>query len=196
MEIGCVILAGGKSSRMGEDKALLQFEGKDFIKKIAEELSFFEEKLIARGNNSALLNLEEDFWKIIQDEYPDHGPIGGLHAVLKICRSEAMFCVSCDMPLITGELARAMCDVFREYQMRGESCDAVIGVASDGKYHPLCGIYRKGLWTQMEEEILQDNNRLMAVLGKCHVRYVELDEETSRQLTNVNTRKEYENLCN
>ena len=49
MNIGCAILAGGKSSRMGTDKALLQYNGKNFIENLMEELDFFDEKMIARG---------------------------------------------------------------------------------------------------------------------------------------------------
>ena len=188
MKIGCVILAGGKSSRMGEDKALLEYNGKNFIEKIAGELSFFAEKIIARGNNSALTELEDNSWEIIPDVYPDHGPIGGLHAALKRCESDALFCVSCDIPLITEELARKMC---KEMTM---DMDAVIAVAADGKFHPLCGVYRKELYKLMKKQILQDNNRMMAVLKQCHVKYVNLDEETSKQLANVNTRSEYEKI--
>lgn len=188
MNIGCVILAGGKSSRMGEDKALLDYNGKNFIEKIADEMSSFTEKIIARGNNSDFTSLTKESWRIISDIYPDHGPIGGLHAALKGCESDALFCVSCDIPLITEELARKICD---EMTL---DMDAIIAVTADGKSHPLCGVYRKKLCQRMGEQILQDNNRMMELLKKCHVKYMHLDEETSKQLANINTRSEYENL--
>ena len=186
MKIGCIILAGGKSSRMGEDKALLEYNGKHFIEKIAEELSFFDEKIIARGNNSALTEVMDSSWQIVPDIYPEHGPMGGLHAALKKCESEAMFVVTCDMPLMTGELAKRICT--EEFE------DAIIMVSEDGKFHPLCGIYRKNLYKSMEENLKQDNNRMMAVLRKCEVKYVELSKEESRQLANVNTREDFQKL--
>lgn len=200
MKTGCIILAGGKSSRMGEDKALLNYNGQKFIEKIADELSFFEEKIIARGNNSILGELENASWKIVADEYPDHGPIGGLHVALKNCESEVMFVVTCDMPLITGALARKICSEMCRCEETAKhdgintTIDAVIAVSDDGKYHPLCGVYRKELYQLMEEYILQDNNRVMAVLKNCRVKYVNLNEEESKQLANVNTRDEYEKL--
>lgn len=193
MKIGCIILAGGKSSRMGEDKALLNYNGQKFIEKVAEELSLFEEKIIARGNNSALTELVDDSWVILPDAYPDHGPIGGLHAALKECKSEAMFCVSCDIPLITKDLAGKMCAEMMEDDGR-LAYDAVVAVTDDGKVHPLCGVYRKDLYRLMEEFILKDNNRLMAVLRQVRVKYVNLDTETSMQLANINTKKEYEDI--
>ena len=188
MKIGCIILAGGKSSRMGEDKALLEYEGKYFIEKIAEELSFFEEKIIARGNNSSLTEITDSKWQVIPDIYLEHGPMGGMHAALKTCESGAMFVVTCDMPLITGHLVRQICEAF------DQQYDALIVVTSDGKYHPLCGIYRKELYESMEEYLKQDNNRMMAVLKKYRVKYLELGEEESKQLTNVNTREEYRQI--
>lgn len=185
MKIGCIILAGGKSSRMGEDKALLEYEGKYFIKRIADELSFFDEKIIARGNNSRLAEITDSSWQVIPDIYPDHGPMGGLHAALKECTSDAMFVATCDMPLITGGLVRQLCEAFDQKD------DALIVVTSDGKYHPLCGIYRKEIYTSMEEYLKKDNNRMMAVLKNFHTKYFQLNEESSKQLANVNTREEY-----
>lgn len=170
---------------MGEDKALLDYNGQKFIEKIAAELSFFDEKMIARGKNIRLTKLEDSNWKEISDIYPNHGPIGGLHAALKQCESEAMFVVTCDMPLITEELAKRICKELTEQD------DAVVVVTSDGKYHPLCGLYHKRLCDRLEEQILQNHNRVMKVLENSSVRYVHLDEKTSAQLTNVNTKKEY-----
>ena len=74
MNIGCVILAGGKSSRMGTDKALLEINGTNFIKKIAGELDSFEEKIFARGNREPI---SFDGWKNIPDVYQECGPDGG-----------------------------------------------------------------------------------------------------------------------
>ena len=190
MKIGCIILAGGKSSRMGEDKALLEYNGKYFIEKITEELDFFDEKIIARGNNRFLTEVTDPSWKIIPDVYFDHGPMGGMHAALKECESDAMFVVTCDMPLMMRELVQRICAEIENY-------DAVIAVSNDGKYHPLCGVYKKELYKFMEKHLKQDNNRMMAVLKKCRVKYLELDADASKQLTNLNTREEYEKLiCN
>ena len=187
MKIGCVILAGGKSSRMGKDKALLDYDGKYFVEKIAEELDFFEEKIIARGNNSALTGITASNWKVIVDIYPEHGPMGGLHAALKECASDALFVVTCDMPLITRELVKQIASAI-------EMQDAVIAVSSDGKYHPLCGVYKKDLYKPMEEYLKEDNNRMMAVLKNSHTKYYQLNEVFSKQLANVNTKEEYGQL--
>lgn len=193
MKIGCVILAGGKSSRMGEDKALLDFNGKSFIEKIQGEFLFFEEKMLASGNRRGLLMGNEDGWKEIPDVYEDHGPLGGLHAVLAACDSDAMFCVSCDMPFITGELAKTLVNAFTEED------DAVVAVTKDmengeERVHPLCAVYHKRNCALMEEHLKENNNRLMAVLRKIQVKYVYLGLDETKQVANINTKDDYKNL--
>lgn len=205
MNIGCVILAGGKSTRMGTDKALLKYEGKYFIEQISDELLWFEERIVARGNNCNFSKTIETMWKVIPDFYPDHGPIGGLHAALSTCRSEALFVVTCDMPLVKSELARRLCAVMQTADtgemwedMDGEhveAYDAVISVGDDGKIHPLCGVYRKSVLPILEEQIVSGQNRVMEALKKMRVKYVTIDSSVeAQQLSNINTPKDYEKL--
>lgn len=182
MKIGCAILAGGKSSRMGTDKALLEIDGKKFIKKLCEELDSFEEKIIARGNRS---DIQDVSWDIISDIYQERGPIGGLHAVLSACKSDAMFCVSCDMPYLQMHLAKELCGYMKE------GVDAVIAVTEDGRKHPLCGVYRKTVLPVIEEQILTGNNRMMAFFDKITVDFVTIQPQNSSQLKNINTPDDY-----
>ena len=198
MKIGCVILAGGKSSRMGSDKALLDYEGKQFITQIAEELAWFGERIIARGNNSGFEGKIEREWTMIPDLYPDHGPIGGLHAALSVCESDALFVVTCDMPLIESDLVRELCEMMQETdsgEERVDAYDVVISVGEGGKIHPLCGVYRKSVLPVLEEQIVSGQNRVMAALKKLRVKYVTVDMPAKeRQLVNVNTPEDYEML--
>lgn len=181
MKIGCAILAGGKSSRMGTDKAFLELDGKSFIQKLCEELDNFEEKIIARGARCE----KGIVWNCISDIYPEKGPIGGLHAVLSVCQSEVMFCVSCDMPFLQRSLVEELC------QQWNDDTDAVIAVTQDGRKHPLCGLYRKSVVSVLEEQILAGNYRMMGVLDKIKVNYVTITAENTQQLTNINTPQEY-----
>ncbi len=200
MKIGCAILAGGKSSRMGTDKAFLEYDGKQFITQIAEELSWFDERIIARGGNCGFTGGLEREWMVIPDIFPEHGPIGGLHAALSSCESDALFVVTCDMPLIESGLVRKLCAFMQKTDLREERVDAydvIISVGDDGKVYPLCGVYRKSALSVLEEQILTDQNRVMAALRKLRVKYVTIDSPAeSRQLANVNTPQEYEQLCN
>ena len=181
MTTGCVILAGGRSSRMGTDKALLSIEDKNFIVKLCDTFSFFEEKIIGRGDREVQADV---VWKVIPDVYPHHGPIGGLHAALVCCQADALFVTACDTPLLHS----AIYDKLRSKMT--ENVDVVIAVTEDGKYHPLCGIYRKSVGKIMEEQILGGNNRMMQVLKKVRVEYVEVRAE-EYGLYNINTPEQY-----
>ena len=182
MTTGCVILAGGKSSRMGTDKAFLPLNGKKFIEVLTEEFRFFEEKIIVRGNDDEISDIT---WPVISDIYLNCGPIGGLHAALHRWTSEALFCIACDTPLLKKEVYQIL-----KNRMTEED-DAVIAITEDGRIHPLCGIYKKQTGKVMEEQILDGNNRMMRMLERIRVRYVELN---SREygILNINTQEEYE----
>lgn len=183
MKTGCVILAGGKGSRMGADKALLEMNGEKFIKRLMNELDGFEEKLIARGSNS---QIPQEDWLVIPDIFLDRGSIGGLHAALSKCKSDALFCVTCDMPLFRANLAETLCAEL------DETCDAVIAVGEDGRKHPLCGVYRKSMASVLERQILAGNNRMMRALDQMRVKTICFDsEESVSQLKNVNTPEDY-----
>ncbi len=193
MTVGCVILAGGKSSRMGTDKALLELDGKKFIEQISEELEWFEEKIIAHGNNRMI---SDTIWTVISDIYPNHGPLGGIHAALSVCQSDALFVVTCDMPLLKSSLAHKLCNIMCESEVMSQPIyDAVISVGEDGKVHPLCGVYRKSVLPILEEQMLSGRNKVMEALKKLHVKYVTIDSSMgTQQLLNINTPQDYEKL--
>ena len=202
MTVGCVILAGGKSSRMGTDKALLELNGKTFIEQISKELEWFEEKIIAHGNTR---ELSDTIWTVISDIYPNHGPLGGIHSALSVCQSDALFVVTCDMPLLKSSLAHKLCDIMCESEVMERTVDgavsgqvvydAVISVGEDGKIHPLCGVYRKSVLSILEEQILSGRNKVMEVLNKLHVKYVTIDSSIGvQQLLNINTPQDYKKL--
>lgn len=186
MNIGCVILAGGKSTRMGRDKANLEFQGQTFIKKLAQELDFFEEKMIARGPNEGFEGMD---WTIIPDLHEECGPIGGLHSALKNCKSEALFCLPCDIPLMETSLFHWLVPFLEE------KYDAVVCMTPDGKRHPLSGIYWKSSAAVLEEQISNGDNRMMSALDKLKVKYVVVDSKSKEdQLFNVNTPQDYRRL--
>ena len=185
MKLGCVILAGGKSSRMGQDKAFLTWKGESFIERLTKEMDFFEEKMIAHGNRREIADTS---WSVVKDIYPDRGPIGGLHTALTNCKSDALFCVTCDVPLVQRSLVSFL------YQYMDETTDAIIPIAEDGKVHPLCAIYRKKTSSAFLKKIEEGNNRIMSAFEHMNVKYVSLNAKQSKQLYNINTKEEYQRL--
>jgi molybdopterin-guanine dinucleotide biosynthesis protein A len=126
-----VILAGGKSSRMGIDKALLKLHGRPFVAHVASMMQTAFDRVVLIANDPALyhfLGLE-----IFGDIYQDCGPLGGIHSGLVHAGGANIFVCACDTPLITRELIQ---------HIASEPSTAAIVVPSFNKrIHPLCGLY-------------------------------------------------------
>lgn len=170
---------------MGSDKALLTYKDSNFIQILCNVLSSFEERIIARGGRSELPSTD---WNVIPDIYPEKGPLGGLHAVLSACESEAVFFISCDMPLLQKSLVDYLCSFL------DEEADAVISVTKDGRKHPLCGVYKKSVAPLAEKQIESGRYSMMGFLDRLRVKWVDLDTVFSSQLMNINTQEEYDLL--
>lgn len=185
---GAVILAGGSSRRMGTHKADLKLEGRTFLERITRELETFDEVLLSLGNK----NRYEGSLMVVEDRYPGCGPMGGLHAALKICRSDALLAVACDMPLFEQGLADYITGFI------SSDYDAFVTATRDGNVHPLCAVYKKNAAEILEKMLNAENFRMMDALKQMKVKYVTLLHSVypDTLLTNVNSLSEYSALCN
>ena len=111
-DVCAVILAGGKSSRIGRDKASLTLGHETFLQRITAELDAcgFGEKYVSLGAGTAEKTEIRipGGWTVIRDRFRDCGPLGGIHAALSLCRAEWALFVSCDTPLYRRELAELL----------------------------------------------------------------------------------------
>ena len=184
MNYGAVILAGGKSSRMGSPKSRLQLNGVRFLDKLVYELSSFDELFISVEDAQ---NHSEIIYPMVSDIIPDCGPMGGLYEALKTCTSDALLAVPCDVPLFSHAMARQLCAEM------DEQTDAVIAVTQDGRMHPLCGVYKKSCIAVLEQCIQQKNYRMGHALAKLRIKQYQTGRDSWR-LCNVNTPQEFQAL--
>ena len=183
MKIGCVILAGGKSSRMGTDKALLEYQGSTFLSHLQQTFQLFEERLLSRNLASSI----GDNWTQISDLHKGIGPMGGIHAALTNAQSDALMVCACDTPYITQALIDKLIQTYN-----GE--DVLLVQTSDERLHPLCGIYHKRILPSLESHIKCGNYRLMRWIETLNYTIISLNEEESTLLVNFNTPKDYETI--
>ena len=186
MNIGAVVLCGGKSSRMGRSKVSLPLHGETFLTHTLSQLQSFDEILLS-VNSAQHLEFSAPYPTVV-DQYAECGPMGGLHATLQACRSEALFAVSCDLPYFSSKLADFLC------QEMNPALDVVIPVSESGRFHPLCAVYRKGVFPIFEQCLRNGDFKLRNALRQMNVRYVSVPSALERCLTNVNTPEEYEQL--
>ena len=183
---GAVILAGGRSRRMGCCKATLEIDGQTMLERLLEKLSGFKERLLSANNPDLAAGLPV---RLVSDLYQDAGPLGGLHAALSATEKDALLCVSCDLPNFTTELAQLLLNRFPP------GAGAMACRDSNGQVHPLCGIYTKSVLPVLEEHLRDGDRRMMSFLKD--VRCIYLDTGgliPDRCFFNMNTPETYQAL--
>ena len=132
-DCGAVILAGGKSRRMGTCKAELRVGGISMSERIAAQLSGFDEVRLCIGAHTPPV---QSALPCIRDIRPDAGPLGGLHAALSLTEKAAVFITPCDLPYFSEEIPALL------LQHMSESADAIVWRDGSGRLQPLLGVYR------------------------------------------------------
>ncbi|KJR99946.1 MAG: hypothetical protein VR68_07800 [Peptococcaceae bacterium BRH_c4a] len=187
MKISGIILAGGKSSRMGKNKALLEIDGLTLIERVAAIMSGVCSEIIIAGDSSGTLN--KTGYRSVPDIYPGCGPLSGIHAGLSAARNQYSFIIACDMPFVDEKLMRKIID------QAEDSYEAVI--LKTGKfYEPLFSLYGKGYVRAAEASIEKGVYKVTASLSLVRWKTVSVDvdemPDLGKCLLNINTPGEYE----
>jgi molybdenum cofactor guanylyltransferase len=182
--IPCILFAGGKSSRMGENKALLPFADKPTLTQYQFEKLQKSFKDVYISTKEPNLFNEIDAMFIVESEYMDiFAPtVGFVSAFKQLKNQEAIFVVSVDTPFINETIFSQLikCN-FNDY-------DAVI-VRTPKGIHPLCGIYSRSIEPALKNMLVTNDHKLGKLLSKSNVKYVDVAEEL---LFNMNTPKDYQ----
>lgn len=183
-----IILAGGKSRRMGQDKSFISIGGKSLIEIVMDKmLSVFEEVVIITNNAS---KYEKYIAKVDvrTDVIPECGPLGGIYTGLISTQSSFNFVVACDMPFLNINLLSAMIKKI-------DSDDAIVVEYGD-RIHPLCALYHRNCSEIIKKQIDKGNFKMRDFL-KC-IKVKKLNETEVKEfdpngmsLVNINTYDEY-----
>ena len=162
------ILVGGKSSRMGTDKAQLVFNGKTAIELIAAEMSAVTSIISLVGDRRSD---RHHSLKSVPDVYPGWGALGGIQAALDACRRDWALIVACDLPFVTSELFR------RLVSFAGNRADAVVPIQPDGRPQPLCALYQRDACRSQAERLIETGEHTpRALLAVVETRWIEFSE--------------------
>jgi len=182
-----VILAGGKNSRMGRNKAFLKIKGKTFIERQIELLrKVFDEIIISANTPSEYEYLD---LHVAEDVFPNKGPLGGIYTGLILSNSFYTFMLACDMPFVEVELIKHLKGLTEGY-------DAVVPKSERG-LEPLHAFYSKDCIVPIKKELDLNNLRIISFFPDVRVKTVELDSLASSKnfnnsIKNLNTMEEYE----
>ena len=160
-----IILAGGESQRMGEEKGLVRFRGKPLIEYAVENLQKFTHDIIISANNQTYNYLG---YTVFQDVYPNCGPMGGIYSCLLQSKSELAFVLSCDIPAINKGLVQYLIQSYHKEDVLVPTLDKVYP-------EPLCGIYHKNSAQMMLPFIQAKNYKLPDFFRTVNSRIVFID---------------------
>ncbi len=178
-----VILAGGKSSRMGTDKGVLELNGKKIIEHIIFSIQPIVDEIIiiSNTNNYDYLGL-----KVYNDIIKDRGPLAGIHTALTYTSTEKNLIVSCDTPFINSELLSYLVD-------NAGRCEVAIPIHK-GNTEPLCAIYSKKCVDRFEELISKNVLKMHNVFHHFITKEIFISEKQSfydpKLFVNINTPEE------
>lgn len=177
-----VLLAGGKSSRFGSNKALTRLAGKFMIEHPAKILADLFENCLLITNSPA----EYAFlgWPMVGDIYPDAGPLAGIHAALKSVTSPLIFVAGCDMPFLDKTLISYLCSLVEGY-------DVVVPRTAKG-LEPLHAVYRQSIVEAIEQNLARGNRKIHRIFSELKIREVSEAEMlaatgTLTSFRNINT---------
>lgn len=157
-----VILAGGKSSRMGTNKALLDFEGEPLIGRLARRFGEWFEQVIIVTNTPeeyAFLGLP-----MVGDRIPGLGPLSGLEAGLTASRFDLAFFAACDMPFMAEGFVRHLISLAPEH-------DIVVPQVA-GEYEPMHAVYRRTCLASVTAKLEARRLRLLSIFEEVRLRVV------------------------
>lgn len=184
MDLTIGILSGGKSTRMGADKAKLLYKNKTFLENLVDEFKCYP--IIISNNNP---DTDIAGYKIVRDKYENIGPISGILEILKEAETENVFIVGVDMQFMTLEVAE-----FLSTYMSTEN--RIITFEDNGKLNPLGSIYPKNIIPVLEERISNQEYKLMDLLYDEDAKKVPLkySKFNSIILSNINYPSQYKKL--
>ena len=170
MDIGSIVLAGGKGLRLGHEKTLETVGNESLIQRVLFSLSFFNSDIIIVTAAKQSLPQFFDYPKlrVVTDAYPGKGPLGGIYTGLAASDSFYNLVVACDMPFLNQALLDYMIQVSTGFDLVVPRLGNMI--------EPLHAVYSKGCLAPIECLLKQDNISIRELFASVRVRYVEATE--------------------
>lgn len=164
-----IILAGGRSLRLGRSKCLETINGTSLIEWVIERLKSVSSRILIVTSQEQLDLPATRGAEVVVDLYPGKGPLGGIYTGLLASESSHILAVACDMPFLNIELLCYMIELSPGF-------DAVVPRLGEGKVEPLHAIYTKGCLDNMKTQLEHNQLEISRFLNTVRVRYIERAE--------------------
>ena len=184
-ETSAFILAGGKSTRMGADKALMEFRGCVLLERALDLARSVTARVSVVGDPAKY----SSFAPVIEDIFPECGPLGGIHAALRSSQSELNLILAVDTPFLTAEFLKYLIE-------KATSSDALVTVPRAARgWQPLCAVYRCEFADLAETSLHSGRYRIDALFDPVRTRVIAEQELQAMgfaldMFLNLNTRQD------
>ena len=190
MDVEGFVTAGGLSSRMGSDKALLEIGGRAMIEHVIAALRPVTSRVAVIANNPEYGKLG---LTVFADSYRGVGPLEAIRTSLMNARTPRVILVGCDLPFVTSDLFSYLLDLKGDYQ-------AVVPLSRDERLEPLCAIYSVDALESVADLINRGERKVSKLFDLVPTRLVKFDELSRLRgaelfFENVNTPEDYAAAC-
>ncbi|MBE0677119.1 MAG: molybdenum cofactor guanylyltransferase [Bacteroidales bacterium] len=180
-KVTAIVLAGGKSSRMGGiDKSMLEVKGVPIIQYIVNQLETHFGEVIIGANDIEKYGFLGH--RVVPDIEPGKGPLMGIFSCLAASSNDLCFITACDIPEIRTGFIMKMLEV-------ADGADIVMPVSGETGYEPMYGLYRKSILGTTEELLRNDKLKIADLFGQVVTRYIPF--EGDGWYRNLNYREDY-----
>jgi molybdopterin-guanine dinucleotide biosynthesis protein A len=165
-EVSAFVLAGGQSTRMGTDKAFLEFEGQPLISRALALAKTVSSHVQILGS----LEKFRAYGMVVEDEFPNHGPLGGIHAALRCSTADLNLILAVDMPFVETRFLEYLLDQANRHS-------AMVAVPrAGGGWQPLCSVYRRPFADLAQTALEQGRNKIDPLFGRTEICVIEEDD--------------------
>ena len=180
-----IVLAGGKSRRMGKDKSLLDLYGKTLLQRIIDEQKKLLNEVYVIGKGTENFNNAIG----IYDKIENKGPIGGVYTALSEIKSDKYLISPCDMPFLGQVELNEIIERSKDCE-----CDAIIA-ESDKGYEPLVAIYDSKIFPLMHKNIENGNYAVRALFNQINKKFIKFEAKIFEKdvFFNINYPDDYNN---
>jgi molybdopterin-guanine dinucleotide biosynthesis protein A len=185
-DVAAFILAGGKSTRMGRDKAFVILDGRTLLARALEAARAVTADVRIVGDAAKFAA----FAPVVEDVFPGCGPLGGIHAALRASAAELNLILAVDVPFVSPALLQFMA-------ARACSSSAVVTVARVAGWQPLCAVYRREFADLAEDALREGRYKIDLLFDAVETAAISEDELvaagfSTREFRNLNTREDVE----
>lgn len=189
LSLSAVILAGGKSTRMGTDKALLRLGSATLLERTCSLVApLFDETLVIAATAEQCSTLQLAGAIVLQDHptVQGRGPLAGIYTGLRHARNEAACFLTCDMPFVDAVILQHLA------QHHDSNADVTCFRGESRHHEPFPGIFRKRLVDALASKLERNELSLCRYLDHTVTQYLSIPKGCERVFTNTNTPQEYQ----